>query len=925
MAAVHQGVKSGLISSREHKLMVPIENEPGHAPDLRTIFSTNDPCVDLRVIFIDRLKECLSFDEALSSHYQAVCGLNFDPEDLLAPRQNTLVFFGVGGIGKTSLSRALEARHSGVDANIISDWPEAPREFDKSVSIRVDLASDSGIGFEQALLLLRAAVAGLGHPMHAFDTAFSRYWEYAHPDGNLSTFLRSNTILRRTGEALRLSDQIQEGLKEVTQSLGGSSTAMSLASQVALSILQRHRRRQAVKHAVENCKRLAPLLEAECSPENLSYYPHLLSWDLHQLFRRSKRKFHVAVFLDTFEDVNRDGHRDFQEFLRRMVWLMPNVLFVISGRNRLDWADAEGDDDLPWNGPISWPALVANSSIQSAQHRVAAFSPSDCDLFLTERLQQAGGAAISRNLRSRIAVESEGLPLHLDLAVTRYLQMARRGTSPSPKDFSGGFPELVSRILRDLAGEERQLVRILSLLDSFDLELASAVASLTTEATAVRLSQRPFVEFDGSAPFPYSLHRLVRSAVQVADGPDDFTPADWARYAAFVFNKLGERYYRAVRDGDRTLANSALNQALRLADERSLELGWCVDAAYAFVEDSLWEGSVRPLIGGAGATPAAALAQTLLAIVNQRTERRKNSDQTRGDVMSVDLRETGRVLVELLDSDRLPDGARDLATYYAAETMRELGDGARAEELLSSIPKTNAHLEQLASKGLVHRLRRLGRFRELENLISAQPHDALWLQMAGGLSWSQGLFRKAQQEYKKSRDLFLESGYLGNADELLALLAFVSGLEGKQTRKSSDLLADAMSTLRGSRNRWASLMAELGGALLDADGTTRTENRLVAIASQGEAAGLTSIQAYASFSMCLNGVIGNESQLAGNAREALVACTSGGDFHWLLEIVGFWTGTETVSKADWIRGVEATRVRWREVVLRRGMRTSDKR
>ncbi|MET7519537.1 hypothetical protein ABZS88_40330 [Streptomyces sp. NPDC005480] len=40
-------------------------------------------------------------------------GAGFDVEDLEAPRRNVLVFHGVGGIGKTTLSRKVEAALGG--------------------------------------------------------------------------------------------------------------------------------------------------------------------------------------------------------------------------------------------------------------------------------------------------------------------------------------------------------------------------------------------------------------------------------------------------------------------------------------------------------------------------------------------------------------------------------------------------------------------------------------------------------------------------------------------------------------------------------------------------------------------------------------------------------------------------------------------
>jgi hypothetical protein len=89
--------------------------------------------------------------------------------------------------------------------------------------------------------------------------------------------------------------------------------------------------------ALAGCTRLADLLEAEPDLDTLSYMPHLLAWDLGQL-PAGKAVVPVAL-LDTFEDVGDRTHRDLERRLQRVVWLMPNVLFVVTGRNRLQWAD----------------------------------------------------------------------------------------------------------------------------------------------------------------------------------------------------------------------------------------------------------------------------------------------------------------------------------------------------------------------------------------------------------------------------------------------------------------------------------------------------------------------------------------------------------------------------------------------------------
>ena len=52
---------------------------------------------------------------ALTEHLRQITEPGFDVEDLERPRTNVMVFHGVGGIGKTTLSRKLEAALTGAD------------------------------------------------------------------------------------------------------------------------------------------------------------------------------------------------------------------------------------------------------------------------------------------------------------------------------------------------------------------------------------------------------------------------------------------------------------------------------------------------------------------------------------------------------------------------------------------------------------------------------------------------------------------------------------------------------------------------------------------------------------------------------------------------------------------------------------------
>lgn len=81
--------------------------------DLRALFSTNDPRLEAGEAFTNRQMQWELVAAALTGHLQRTADPAFDVEDLEAPRDNVMVFHGVGGIGKTTLSRKLEAALAG--------------------------------------------------------------------------------------------------------------------------------------------------------------------------------------------------------------------------------------------------------------------------------------------------------------------------------------------------------------------------------------------------------------------------------------------------------------------------------------------------------------------------------------------------------------------------------------------------------------------------------------------------------------------------------------------------------------------------------------------------------------------------------------------------------------------------------------------
>lgn len=863
------------------------------------MFRSNQQTLTAEDVFADRMDEWGAVARSLTTHAAALHEPGFNVEDFESPRRNVLVFYGVGGIGKSTFSRRLE-EHLSSDGPSTVQWTPVPEGVGRLLPVRIDLSRQSGLGFEDILLALRLTAARLGSPMPAFDLALRRYWDVNHPGEPLDAYLRRHGFLRRFATAVSLPEQVQSVLGDIAQAIALPGTIGALVGQSLRSVVGSLREHRQSVRALAGCTRLADLLEADADPDALSYYAHLLAWDLAQL--PADRSGTLVVLLDTFEDVGDRTHRELERLIQRVAWLMPNALFVITGRNRLQWDDGRLDGQLDWTGPVSWPQLAPGATAEPRQHRVGYLSAEDCERYLCRRLTRDGQPLMAADTRHEIVRRSHGLPLYLDLAVMRYLDLYQRtGRQPEVGEFHYDFPALVSRTFRDLSAAERQVLRTVSLFDSFSVDLATAASGLAQDAPTLQLVERPFIDTDPAAPWPYHLHDLIREAIRDADetAEDRWSRADWYRAGRRAFDALGAELPSGGEDRRRLLA--CLTQGLRLAREHELELGWLVDAAYRYVGDFVWEPVELP--PSHSGSPAAALATTLGAVARrQRVHRQETVDQ----------------LTAVLADGLLPSSARDLARYYLAECQRDLGRLEESAAGMRQVASGGGPLAADAARGLVHLTRRLGDFPAVLAATEQLGDDSRYHRTLGDLWWTQGSIALACAAYDDACRAAVAEANPGEAALSRACLAFAAAFQDSGRADQQIQLAEQL--LQSADIRWARIQSRIAGLLRDAGGDTALPGRAADVEAEAEASGLTSSVAYARLAVCFHHAVLADQSALDAARVRLRTCVKGAEFAYLLEISHFLDGSEPPSdlpRATWIDGTPATAARWSAITTDR--------
>ncbi|MFI7893359.1 ATP/GTP-binding protein [Streptomyces sp. CACIS-1.16CA] len=881
--------------------------------DLRTLFSSNDRSIAASEAFTNRQAQWQAVTVGLAEHIRHVTRADFDVADLEAPRRNILVFHGVGGIGKSTLSRKIEASLASSGHRPVQ-WESPTHPEMRTLPVRIDLARAAGMDFERVILTIRLAVAALGRPMPAFDLALRRYWEHNHPGEPIEDYLRRGGLLSRFSAAAALPQQIQSALSDVAQALLLPGTVGGALGHGAGALIKALRERRQSVRALAGCSRLADLLEAEPDLEALSFYPHLLAWDLARL--TAGKSALPVILLDTFEDTGDRTHRDFERLLQHIVWLMPNVFFVITGRNRLQWAETCLEGQLDWTGPNTWPGLVSDaahsgSGVSGRQTLIGDFSPEDCEDYLARRLSRDGQPLIDEPLRRIIAERSHGLPLHLDLSVMRYLELRRGGRQPQVTDFDHDFPALIARTLSDLTTEERDVLRSVSLLDAFSVPLATEVAGMSHDAPALRLTERPFIRESSSGVWPFHVHDLIRAAVRNADdGSDDrWSDQDWQRAAQRAFPALESQWRQDLRR-DRAVLVGCLQQGLLLARDFRLDLGWLTDAAFQYVGDSIWEPLALPAADARSSdglqTAADALVETLSAIARRQHEHRER---------------TVVRLSAVLASRLLPDDLVELATYYLAKAQRDLGLTDDSRRGMQRVAAADGRLASAARRGLAHLSRLSGDFPTAVEAAGRLGWEGRHHRVLGDVWWVQGDMQRATAAYLAARSEAEEHGAVGETAMVQAHLAFaVSFADPLRADDELELVDQLLSRLS---LRSSEMTVRIAALVRDAGFSADVPDRAAALLAEIGVSGISYAAAKLQLALCFHHAVLDAQDVLVDTITRLRELTRSGDYAYYVEIAYFMAGLplpEHTAQARWINGERRTRERWRHLVQTRRSR-----
>ncbi|MEO0742526.1 MAG: tetratricopeptide repeat protein [Bacteroidota bacterium] len=433
----------------------------------QTTVSLTDPEPAARQ-FTDRDEFKAVFDTALDS--------------VTPDRHSVLMFYGVGGIGKSGLIRELRRRLS----------EERPADRPPAVHARVDFTDPENRLPTTALVRARSDLHRQGVPFLSFDIAFAHYWSLAYPHLPLS-----KSELRFLEEGEMLAD-----LVDAARDIPG----LGLISKIPRALDKTRKAFQTYWHkrGQEELRRIAALDDADKVLDWLYVFwaADVKAWLAEEPGRRA------VLFLDTLEALGASDGGGIRgaapdDWVREWAGHLHGVLVTIAGRQKLRWLDRDA----------SWGAMIE-------QHLVGSLAQEDAEDFL----RTAG--VVEPDVRATIIAQSEGVPLYLDLAVDTYEAIRRaEDRTPRPDEFDANLDQLLRRFLHYLTDEQEAALYKLSVCSTFDLaRYRDLMQTFGTgyPATADGLKRlRAFSFVEEPEPGRYALHDLVRKALEHADDPDE--------------------------------------------------------------------------------------------------------------------------------------------------------------------------------------------------------------------------------------------------------------------------------------------------------------------------------------------------------------------------------------------------------------------
>ena len=235
-------------------------------------------------------------------------------------------------------------------------------------------------------------------------------------------------------------------------------------------------------------------IENKSAEDLYKYLPILFAKDLTECTKNCQEP--LVVFLDTYEQIVNEMAA-IGEPLNNDLWLRDEINGLIVNSPKVLWVIA-GREKLKWQQFTAW-----DESLE--QHILGTLSETDANNFL----YNAG--IDDEQLRHRIYELTQGTPVYLDLCVDRYCSLKEYNQKPAIEDFGKNIYALIERFARYMDDSKKDIVYMLSCLKVWTDDMIREIGAkiLPNFSTTTYEKVKGFSFIIESEKGRYNIHQTV--------------------------------------------------------------------------------------------------------------------------------------------------------------------------------------------------------------------------------------------------------------------------------------------------------------------------------------------------------------------------------------------------------------------------------
>lgn len=477
--------------------------------------------------FVDRKEFIEAFEKALR---------NIDQNDY-----SILVYYGVAGIGKTSLRKELSAlleKHNESDKQTRVIWTS------------IDFATEQ---YRQPYKFLEVLSSQLRQKynikFNSFDIALATYWKKVNP--------RVPLVKENYSEESIVRDVLDICNEFVPVNL------IPNVFNLTKSLPERYQK-WVLKHK-EDISRLSDFEPTEIE----ELLPVYLTYDLADYLQETSES--AVIFIDTYEALwekerEKGSFNDRDKWFRKLIEnIQKSCLWVICGREDLRWEEVDED----------WKNYLNQLKIGKLPEKDALDLLKHCGI--TEE-----------DIQKVLIESSEGVPYYLELSIDTYRKIKKK-KQPAPGDFAKVPDGIFCRFVKYLDREEKSTLKVLSVPRYWDREMFEIlIEKFNTGYPATSFSELhsfSFMDIDDKGKC--SMHQLMRKSLQHYQD-QDLKKEVHNFMLDFYSNQLKDLDIKAITPEHETALTEAFYHAKKALEAEDL-FNWFISASDPFYKAAFWQ------------------------------------------------------------------------------------------------------------------------------------------------------------------------------------------------------------------------------------------------------------------------------------------------------------------------------------------------